>query len=800
MKIHESLKKLGLLVFIMLSLSSYNFADSIQNLQVSPSTVSPGQNITITFQFMGTNTGCKTAYFAGISNQSTLQNDGTAGQLLLVSEAGMDVVNNSVNGGRTSQCNGDNNWHNNTDASCGMEPGGAPIYMTVPTTWTTPGTYYALVAVRSCNLYANPGLAIDTQASVPFTLFVPPPPQDSIAVTKTAEGTLALPGDLVLYSIDYQYGNNTTAPTITDSIPVPTTGSFAFVSAGPSPVGGNITTPAVGATSGTVTWTFPTSTYMTSGTVWMLLSMTSAINSGTVITNTATGTSGPNVSTSVTSTTVESVSMSLIKTSSLNGSLPNSLPDTVTYTLNYNINEGDYSLEAVRTFDDIATGTYSATPPNGWEFLPNNGTNGTWVVSSPNNNGDNIITGNVPASGDYPALLLDNPGNTDTVQFCDGIIESDVYINEGNYNGSDALVIIRSNGMQGNGQYAYGLLLSVDTSPAYLSIQKNDGANGPSWNAGTNALTINNLQWYRVKIYVTNNGFTFNAYVWQLPGTQPALPTISWTDTPSAADLPNVSCNGTNTNWRPGIGEQGGGSTTQDSYNNFKALPAREIANAVLYDTIPTGLTYASSSPAGTTAGNLVSWSLGEISNTSGSYTWWATAANCGSFTNTAVLNGVAWCNNPIPLTSNQVEFDISCGTMTFTPTPTPYQSPTFTTTPTITPTSTITPTYTPTPEPFNFHHKAVYPNPAEPGAPGVYIDYDLSVVADVTAKFYTISGEYIGSVENSNAQPGTDQTLLWNLKNSYGNDVASGIYIFSIEAVASNGKKKEFGKIAVMK
>ncbi len=145
--------------------------NKIQNLTISPSTVLAGQNITITFQFKGTNTGCKLAYFAALSNKCYMQNAGTAGQAILVNEAGINIAccNAQVNSGRASQCNGDSAWHNNTDASCGMEAGGASIYMTVPSYWVT-GYYYVLVGVRECNVYVNPAPYLDDIISAAFTV------------------------------------------------------------------------------------------------------------------------------------------------------------------------------------------------------------------------------------------------------------------------------------------------------------------------------------------------------------------------------------------------------------------------------------------------------------------------------------------------------------------------------------------------------------------------------------------------------------------------------------------------------
>jgi len=136
---------------------------------VSPSTVSAGQNITITFQFSNASTGCDLQYFVALSNNCYIQPAGTSGQVVLVSEAGMNVLSSMVMGGRASQCVGDGAWHNNTDASCGMEAGGAPIYMTVPSAWS-PGIYYVIVPTKACNVYLNPLISADQIAFASFTV------------------------------------------------------------------------------------------------------------------------------------------------------------------------------------------------------------------------------------------------------------------------------------------------------------------------------------------------------------------------------------------------------------------------------------------------------------------------------------------------------------------------------------------------------------------------------------------------------------------------------------------------------
>jgi hypothetical protein len=842
------MKKLRLLLnmaIIFLISSGLIYANNlpISNVIITPAAPGWGQQFNLSFNI------CEDYYAGGqndidvaVSTSNSFQPANTADQMFLISILGVDVHNinpNNASGG--SQFGYPLPAPSSSDPSCSLCGSGSQANMesesftlTMPNESDLGGsaasasTMYLLIGAQSYGIWQSTWTSMSNGCDAYITSWtLPPPPANSVGINKRVDGTLALPGDLILYSIDYSIGNGTL--TITDNIPTPATGSLAFVSAGPNPAseGGTISVPATGATSGTVTWNFPNSAYTTTGTVWMLLQMASPVTTGTQVINSATGTSGPNTSTSTVSTTVESATMSLAKTASVNGTVPMGSVVTVTYFLNYSVNEGDDVLKAVRTFDDLTAGTAytsSAAPPAGWKMMPDgngSGQYGTWTVSDPNNNGDNIITGSVTGiisanKGYYPSLLLDDPnGNTDNVQFCDGIIEADAYINTGTYAGSDALVIIRNNGQTGAASYAYSLLLSTDNSPAggNVAIQKCGNSNC-SWPAYA-TMTISGSTWYSVKIIVSNNGFTFNAWVWQMGTTQPVPPTLTWTDTTSSTD-PNWSCDGTYTDWRPGVGEQGNDNdgSTQDSYNNFEALTAREIANAVLYDTIPAGLVYGGSTGtvAGGTGGTpqMVTWSLGEISNITDSYTWWATTTNCGAFTNTAGLGGVAWCNNPVPIYSNPpVSFNILCGTPTVTPTLTPYISPTYTSTltltstytitmtMTITPTVTITPTFTPTPQPFTFQKVTEFPNPA---ATVVNIVYNLGCTADVTAKFYTISGEYLGSVEQQNTPSGNDKILSWNLENQYGNGVASGIYIYVIEAVAGNNKAKAFGKIAVMK
>jgi len=684
-------KKGGLLLALLtiLFLPSILKADGIVSLSMNPTNPAWGQQFVVNISY------CGDQYNAGnldaaISTNSTPQIPNTAGQVFLISNLGIDI--HSVNPNQS----GGNIGYNIPPPSpfvpnCAECSGGTGELESVQYTLTMPnaadmGSAACGSSITNLNFIAGfENNIMNWSSTMPACDFqvlswIVPVPAQSVTVQKNVEGTLALVGDLVLYSVDYTYSNG--AATISD--PIPGGGCLALVDCGPNPAptGGSVSGAVVGETSGTVSWTMPNTTYTKSGTVWMLLQMTCAIASGTVISNTVTGTNGSATSTSTTNLTVGTVGLTLSKAQSVNTflKLPGSTV-TITYFLNYQIN-GDV-LKAIRMFDDDPNGAYNASPPPGWQFLPQNGTNGTWTISDSCNTGDRIITASVPAASQYPDLLLDDPANESSVQMCDsGIIESDVMINPGNYPGADGLVIIRSNGQTGNLGYAYSLLLSIDTNPAggYVGMMECGGGTctWPAYVDPTN-LVITGNTWYRVKIVVSNNGFTFNIKVWQVGQPEPTAYQLVWTAPAADQSNPNWECpdmGGTNTDWRPGIGEQGNDvdSSTQDSYNNFILYNERTSANTVLYDTVPTGLTYSGSNPAGSMDGSMLTWNMGNISDQSGSYTWWASTSACNqSFTNIGGISGTQ-AGGPAAAYSNPVVFNVNCisPTSTVTQTPTP--------------------------------------------------------------------------------------------------------------------------------
>jgi hypothetical protein len=98
------------------------------------------------------------------------------------------------------------------------------------------------------------------------------------------------------------------------------------------------------------------------------------------------------------------------------------------------------------------------------------------------------------------------------------------------------------------------------------------------------------------------------------------------------------------------------------------------------------------------------------------------------------------------------------------------------------------------TQEVFQFITVRAYPNPAR--NIDVNVEFKLTRIADVILRIYTVSGEMIYSSEKKKA---ADGTFVWKRKNNAGNKVASGVYIYSIEAVLYETKIHEKGSIAIV-
>ncbi|MFW6222866.1 MAG: malectin domain-containing carbohydrate-binding protein, partial [Bacteroidota bacterium] len=139
-----------LFLFLIL-FPSILFSADLRNLSVSPSTVSPGQQVTISFEYYVPDWG-QFAYFAAISNQCSLRSadTSTTEQQFKVRENCMDCEHAYVNGGRQSVQHQVGGWRTSSEID-------SNILLTVPSDWSS-GTYYIIVGYKDFNIYVNPNL------------------------------------------------------------------------------------------------------------------------------------------------------------------------------------------------------------------------------------------------------------------------------------------------------------------------------------------------------------------------------------------------------------------------------------------------------------------------------------------------------------------------------------------------------------------------------------------------------------------------------------------------------------------
>ncbi|MBP7791709.1 MAG: hypothetical protein KA120_01460 [Candidatus Goldbacteria bacterium] len=721
------IKKIFIVCLFISFIYPYVFAGlpRIVSVTMNPPTPNFGDMVSVTVTY------CHSVYqqadiVIAVSNSATRLAPGSGGQIFLVSVDGIDFKTAYPSQNRIGY-----NVYSGTGASPGTcttcdagETNGNLVTRTfnvhIPEQGDFPGcnvtNLYLQVGMKD-QLYRGDWVGLSAcQTNNSVTWQIPIFPRN-FTIHKRVEGIADENGDLILYLIDYEYANGPI--TITENIPGG--GRLELVEAGPSSK--IISQPPAGSTSGTVSWSLTDRTNVRGsavGSVWMLLRLLKppATNED-VITNIATG-SMPTLSDKTSSTDIV-VGQPVMSVRKYQSDDFLSYGMSITYALEYRISGS--VLKIFRSFDNtIGTFTQATGAPSGWRFQPFNSSPmeyGTWTISDPCATGDAYVTGDATGNAKYPALLVDDgSASNNSDQFCTGIIMSDVMIDTGGYEGADAQIVIRSNGQQGSAGRSVSLILSVDNTPlgnsgGYIVFQLSEGSSTPTWYAGTanNPAGIVGFKWFRVRIEVTQSGnnYVYTAKVWPKGDPEPTFINgvngTTWTQIGAAADA-SWRCDGlgTYTDWRAGISEQRGDTgSTKDSYNNFAIYSPRVSTNTYLYDTIPNGITYRGCNPGDVSCSTvtingvtMVRWSLGNISDKSGSYTWWGVATGCGLITNRAAMDG----DNPvIPIYSNDTVLDVYCGSPTVTPTITPTYTATntFTRTPTPTITPTFTPTFTPT-------------------------------------------------------------------------------------------------------
>lgn len=648
------------------------------SVTMSPTNPTFGDAVQITVTYCSQNNNSAMIDIA-ISSQPTKTSAELSGngQVFVVSRAGIDVATSqpaATTGGEIgwlANANPNGGTANCSDCAANAQSAIRTVAYTVhvPPASYFPGCnvtkLYLYVGMKDQNLNAPEWVGSSVCSSDPAALsWNIGTITKNFTISKRTEGVVQAQDDLVLFSIDYEYWNGPL--TITDV--VPGGGDLALVSYGPTSINGvSATGPAVGATTGTFSWTMVDRTGQpgtASGTVWMLYKeLKNPPAPNTKYTNSATGTmTGVGSKTANATNTVGQAAISILKDQS--EANPN-YGANITYYLTYNVN--GMQLVAYQPIDDIATGTYGTlngtggTTVPGWSFVPEGGTEGQWTIADACSTGDRVITGAVGATKEYPGLLYN--GITGS-KLCGGIIESDVLINPNGYEGSDAILLIRSDGVSPNGD-AYAVAISVDKNiGGYTGGHIEFQACTPACVWPTPTIigadpTITANKWWRVKVWIDPaNQYHFRAKAWAKGDPEPAGYQIEWTDT-DATRKTTMNCNN-GTNWKAGYGEQGGDDGTnwaKDSYNNFVVYNPRMSASTTVWDTVPNAadgsVTYTGEQGpyTGAYSGGVVTFTLGSISDEGGTLTWWGKVNTCNPITNESWIGGAG----EVPQKSNQV-------------------------------------------------------------------------------------------------------------------------------------------------
>jgi uncharacterized repeat protein (TIGR01451 family) len=676
-KLFKQFRRILILTALMASFSILNAGSGgkVVSVTMSPATANFGDLVTITVTYCAQLYNSEYIAIAISSSPTKSSADLSAnGQIFVVSVQGVDVATALPDGGNPG---GPIGWLANANPNGGASncqdcsPQAGNLFTNtynvhIPPASDFPGCnisqLYIHVALKDANMNAPDWLSAgDTGACnaepvpVDWTMGTQP---KGFTMSKTTEGEVQAQGDLVLYSINYTYWNGQL--TLTDTIPGG--GDLQLVSFGPAGMtGGTVTGPAIGSTSGNFSWALPDRTGMpgtAAGTVWMLYKETqNPPTAGKDYANSATGTmAGVANQNAHADCIVGQAAISIIKSQS---EANPAIGAVITYYLNYNVN--GMQLVAYQSFDDLATDVYGSmagetgAPPTGWQFTPQNGVNGDWTISDACNTGDRIITGQVDTASTYPGLLYQGiSGN----KLCSGIVYGEAYINPGTYEGADALMFFRNNGLVGGN--AYALVISVDKNIGGYTggnIDFQACVPGCIWPTptiiGANPAITSN-KWWCMQVWIDPaNQYHFQAKAWPRGSPAPAGYQIDWTDPNGAAE--GMNCN-SGTNWMAGFGEQGGDVSSgwvQDSYNNFEVFNPRVSASTIVWDTIPNAVAGASDGSvlfvgqqgpyaAVSTGPNIVSWNLGNISNETGTFTWWGTVNSCNPITNQSFINGAA--------------------------------------------------------------------------------------------------------------------------------------------------------------
>jgi hypothetical protein len=595
------------------------------------------------------------------------------------------------------------------------------IAVTIPTDVNWGGTYNLIVAIgEGANNVGHPWNA--QEVHLPVTICTPSASQRSLI--KAAEGTAAA-GQPILYWLDYTISNDTNV-VVTDNLD----SNLIFLDGAPgfSGVTANQSCPC------TVSWNLGNADaassppYVKKGRLWIYVQVKAATPAGTAINNTATmdgNSTTPLNSNPVNLVTGSGINVSVSKEQlDASGSIPvSSLNDgqQLTYRLHFTLS--GLGLKCFSDFDQLTAGTnYNGTAPPGWTAVGQDGNPATlanWqVLDKTGTSGDHFLkatTTNYALLRDDCTASLNAQGN-----FCEGTIITEAYMGT---TATDLGIALRTNSQSGTNWRGVWLLMSKDTSfgtgcSGNLAIQFNSGASRTVVGCYTAPIAPDSGQWYTIKAFVQKEGcnYRYRAKYWVQGTPEPAGWFVDYLDTTNNCNTDFECAGGAGMNagwqWRPGFGNQG----DVNAFDNWRVLANNYLQDAVLYDSVPAGVDYVSSSPTAqgiplnnNLPGDMVRWDFtnnlngaqsGKTYDASG-YMQWTAVVDCSEGVATANNRASVNATNPGgPWNSNTTTLGIVCGTPTYTVTSTATRTPTATATPTPSPTATPTSTLTRTPTP----------------------------------------------------------------------------------------------------
>ena len=96
----------------------------------------------------------------------------------------------------------------------------------------------------------------------------------------------------------------------------------------------------------------------------------------------------------------------------------------------------------------------------------------------------------------------------------------------------------------------------------------------------------------------------------------------------------------------------------------------------------------------------------------------------------------------------------------------------------------------------LKIHNIYNFPNPF---SDFTQFTFEISKPSDIEIDIYSLGGKKIFSIEKLNASRGFN-IINWNGRNSFGDFLANGVYIYHIKATNENEKASSLGRIAKFK